>query len=448
MKLSTQITSLASFASILLIPVMAETVPGPGATLKLPPKAVAVASINPGSNPTADPLAKPSGAVDPFEIATPGTPIKVGAIFPLTGPSSDMGNSSRAGAEIAVKETNEAGGYRGRPIKLIVKDDESKPDIGEARSKELIAEGVVAVVGFCNTGVAMKSLPLFQEKKIPLIISCATGTSITAKYPAKDSYIFRIAPTSRIQAEFIVRDALSLNRTKIAILADSTPYGDIGLKDIEESLAKKGIKPHAVERFAVGSKTLVEEVKRLKASGADALIGWTVSADQGIISKSVQEARWEILRYGDWTFSNDLALKTSEGSVNKGRMPQSTVYNPYIKRNHQFLADYKRHEKKNSAGSYMSGAQSYDSMNILVRSFFGTKNDISGPAIKNALENFDRPHFGVVAVYERPFSTTEHDAISLDMLWMGAWSDGQRVYAYKDDENKAVASQRKRQKAL
>ncbi len=61
-------------------------------------------------------------------------PIRVGLIAPLTGGSADFGNSVRLGAELAVKEINEAGGYLGRPFELVIRNDKAIPDEGTARS--------------------------------------------------------------------------------------------------------------------------------------------------------------------------------------------------------------------------------------------------------------------------------------------------------------------------
>ena len=72
-----------------------------------------------------------------------------------------------------------------------------------------------------------------------------------------------------------------------------------------------------------------------------------------------------------------------------------------------------------------------------------TKNDLSGPALKTALENLSRPYYGVVTTYEKPFSASDHDAVSANMLWMGTWKDGQSRHAYKDDEKRTMVIRRK-----
>ena len=131
---------------------------------------------------------------------------KIGVIGPFTGPSADFGNPMLNGIKLAVDEINAVGGYLGKPLELVIKDDKGNPDEGLKQSQALIAEKVSVVVGFCNTGVAAKSLDTFQAAQLPLIIPCATGSPLTAKFPAAQSYIFRTSAKDAIQAPFVVED--------------------------------------------------------------------------------------------------------------------------------------------------------------------------------------------------------------------------------------------------
>jgi branched-chain amino acid transport system substrate-binding protein len=64
-----------------------------------------------------------------------GEPLKIGVIGPFTGPSSDFGTPMRHGIELAVEEINAVGGYLGRPLQLVIKDDEGTPDVGASARK-------------------------------------------------------------------------------------------------------------------------------------------------------------------------------------------------------------------------------------------------------------------------------------------------------------------------
>jgi branched-chain amino acid transport system substrate-binding protein len=383
-------------------------------------------------------------ALVPADAADKNT-IRIGAIFPLTGGSSDMGTSARMGAQVAVDQVNqELGGLLGRKVQLVVRDDAATADTGLKHAEDLVLkEKVLATVGYCNTGVAMKALDVFQTNKHPLLVTCATGSAITGKYPAAESYIFRTAARDQLQSQFLVDDIVKRKLKKVALLVDDSGYGDAGLKDLEAALQKGGLAAHKVLRFKVGVKTLLDEVKQLKDSGADALVGWTVGPEQGVIAASRAAAKWDVPQFGPWGLSHASALSGSNGAANGAFMVQTVLPNAGMDRHASFLRGYAKLSKELPIGSMMAAAQSYDAVNLLLRAMFQTQSDLSGPRIKNALENISKPYYGVVTTYVSPFSNKDHDAISANMLWLGTWANGERAYAYKEDAAKAVVVRRK-----
>jgi len=378
------------------------------------------------------------------QVASDGTPIRLGLILPLTGGSSDMGKSARVGAEVAVKEINQTGGYLGRPLELVMRDDQSNPDVGLSQSQELVLkEKVTATIGFCNSGVAMKSLDVFQTNKQVLIVPCATGTAITAKFPAAESFIFRTAASDRLQTQFLADEIAKRGLTKVALLVDSSGYGDAGLKDLEAALAKVNLKPHAVIRFKVGVKSLEDEIRQLKNSDADCLIGWTVGPEQGVISASRVAVGWKVPQFGPWGLSHASAFAVSGGKVDGALMVQTVVPNIFLERNSAFLRAYSKVSDEKPIGSMMSAAQTYDAVHLLIRAMFDAHGDFSGPGLKAALENQSSPYRGVVTTYDRVFSASDHDAISANMLWLGTWRNRDRAYFYLEDEKRATVLRRK-----
>lgn len=378
------------------------------------------------------------------QAQTNTTPVRVGLIFPLTGGSSDMGNSALVGAQVAVQEINQVGGYLGRPIELVIRDDEANNDIGLKHAQDLVLkEKVVATIGFCNTGVAMKALDVFQENKHPLFVTCATGTAVTAKYPAAQSYIFRTSAPDQHQTQFLVDEIVKRGLTKVALLVDTSGYGDAGLKDLEAALGRAGLKPQAVVRFKVGVKSLEDEIRQLRDSGADALIGWTVGPEQGVISASRVAVGWKVPQFGPWGLSHASAFNVSGGKVEGALMVQTVLPNIFMERNSTFLRNYNKLRKEQPIGSMMSAAQTYDAVNLLARALYDSQGDLSGPGIKRALENPSGIYRGVVTTYDRPYSDKDHDAITPNMLWLGTWRNGERAYHYKDDEKRATVIRRK-----
>ena len=394
-------------------------------------------------------LGLPSHAQSP----TPTTPttattaintLKIGLIGPFTGGSADFGVPMRNGVQHAVDEINAVGGYLGRKLELVIKDDQGKPDEGLKLSEELVAEKVAVTIGFCNTGVAAKSLETFQNAKLPLIIPCATGTPLTAKYPGPESYIFRTSARDAIQVPFVVEDIVKRGLDKVAVFADTSGYGEAGLKDIEAALKAKNLQPVQVTRFPVGVKDLTEELKAARVAGANVIFSMTVGPENAVIANGRKAVGWKVQQVGAWTLSFPFFIDGGKEAAEGALMAQTFIAEPSNERRAAFLASYARKYKLSKITTPVAAAQGYDSVYIFIYSLFGIRDgNLSGPAIKAALENKARTYYGVVATYERPFSLQDKDAITPNMLVMGMVKNGAVTFAYPADAKRNLFVQRK-----
>jgi branched-chain amino acid transport system substrate-binding protein len=370
--------------------------------------------------------------------------LRIGVIGPFTGPSADFGQPMLNGVLLAVDEINAVGGYVGRPLELVILDDKANPDEGMKQSEALVAAKVTAVIGFCNTGVATKSLEVFQKSQVPLIISCATGSPLTAKYPAPESYIFRTAARDAIQAPFVVDDIVKRGWSKVAIFADTTGYGEAGLKDVENALQAQKLKPVYVARFATGVKDLSNELKAARSAGADVVFSYTVGPENAVIAKGRKEIGWRVTQVGAWPLSFPFFIDGAKEAADGSLMAQTFIAEPSNERRASFLSAYARKFKSSKISVPMAAAQSYDSTYILMYALFGMRNtSLNGPTLKAALENMDRIYYGVVATYEKPFSLDNKEAISRNMLVMGMVKNGAVTFAYPDDAKRNLLIQRK-----
>ena len=373
-------------------------------------------------------------------------PVRVGFIAPLSGGSSDFGNSARFGAELAVAEINGVGGYLGRKIELVLRDDKAEPDQGLKVAEDLVLkEKVNFTIGFCNTGVAMKALPVFQQNGHLLMVPCSQGTAVTSKYPPADSYIFRNAPRDLLNAQFLIADIVDRRKlSRVAIFADQTGYGEGGVADLTAELAKRNLKPVHVARFPLGVASLAEQMRAAKAAGAEAIVCYTVGPEQAVAVKSRQDAGWTVPFFAPWPLSFRSVLEKAGPQALEGTMMvQTIVQDTYNERRASFLARYFKHSKDRPIGSLMAAAQAYDAVHLMLWALFQTRGDVTGPALKAALENLEKPFQGVVTTYDRPFSSRDHDAIALNMLWLGVWRHGQVDYHYPEDAKRAGMVRRK-----
>ena len=381
----------------------------------------------------------------PAAIAqAPAATVKVGLIGPFTGPSSDFGIPLRQGIELAVAEINNAGGYLGRPLELVVRDDKGNPDAGLAASQDLAKQGVVATIGFCNTGVAAKSLEVYQNAQLPLIIPCATGTPLTAKYPPAQSYIFRTSARDIIQAPFVVDDIVKRGWTKVAIFADTTGYGEAGLKDVQDALAARKLQAVHVTRFPLGVTDLGKELQAAREAGANVIFSYTVGPEEAVIANSRKDIGWKVPLVGAWPLSFPFFIDGAKDAAEGALMAQTFIAEPSNERRAAFLTNFKRKHGERMAVP-MAAAQGYDATYLLTYALFGIRDGkLDGPAVKNALENIKRVYYGVVATYERPFTPEDKDAITQNMLVMGKVHNGAITFAYPEDAKRNFIVQRKK----
>ena len=102
-----------------------------------------------------------------------GKPIWIRMILPLTGGSPDMGNSAPVGAQVAINQIHQVGGYLGRPLRIVICGDKADPDTALVTAEDIVPrEEVVATIGLCNTGVAVKALDVLQKSKNPVCHLC------------------------------------------------------------------------------------------------------------------------------------------------------------------------------------------------------------------------------------------------------------------------------------
>jgi branched-chain amino acid transport system substrate-binding protein len=386
-------------------------------------------------------------AVSAPGMAQVGGPLRIGLIAPLTGGSSDFGTSVRNGAMLAVSEINAVGGYLGRPLELVIRDDQANPAIGRAAAEDLVLKEKVAyTIGFCNTGVALNALEVFESNKHLLMVPCSTGTALTRQTPPAQSHVFRLAPPDRVQAPFLIREVVERRKlTRVAIFADRTGYGDGGLRDLTAELQKRGLQPVYVGRFDLGVRDLTEQLQAARSAGAEALINYTVGPEQAVTLTSRAAMGWKVPYFAPWPLSFAVVLKSAGPAALEGTMMvQSIIQDSANERRASFIARYGRQNPtERPIGSLMAAAQAYDAVHLMLRAVFQTKGDTSGPALKAALENLREPYRGVITTYDRPFSSDDHDAISDRMVWLGAWRNGSIVYQYAEDARLSSVMRRK-----
>ena len=356
-------------------------------------------------------------------------PIKIGVSGPYTGGSAPMGVSMRDGVKLAVAEINAAGGVLGRQIQLVERDDEAKNERGVQIAQELInKEKVVATVGFINTGVALASQRFYQEAKIPVINNVATGTVITKQFEKeKDNYIFRTSAADKIQAKMIADEAVDKQKfTKVAILADSTNYGQLGREDLEKVLADKKVTPVAIEKYNIKDVDMTAQLLKSKQGGAQAVLTYGIGPELAQIANGMEKLNWQVPIIGSWPLSMGNFIDNSGKNGNGARMPQTFIQDGNTPKRKAFIEAYQKAYKVDRMPSAVSAAQGYDSI-LLLAAAIKQAGTTDGDKVRAALENLNTKVEGVVTTYDKPFTRDDHEAIKAGMVVMGEVKNGRVI---------------------
>ncbi len=166
---------------------------------------------------------KPAGGGAPS-----GPPVKIGVAGPITGGQAKNGQDLKEGTLLAVEEWNARGGVLGRPVEMVVRDDEADPKNAPAVARELVDAGVFAVIGHFNSGSTIPASEIYHQSGVVTITPASTNTFVTdRKYPDVFRVCGRDDQQGRTAADFI---AGVLKARKVAVLDDRTAYGK-GLAD-------------------------------------------------------------------------------------------------------------------------------------------------------------------------------------------------------------------------
>ena len=386
-------------------------------------------------------LAIAAAALSIAGLASAAESIKIGVAGPFTGGSSSMGVSMRDGVRLAVDEINKAGGVIGRKLELVERDDEAKNERGVQIAQELInKEKVAAAVGYINTGVALASQRFFQEAKIPVMNNVATGSIITQQFRDEpENYIFRNAAHDSIQAPMIVEEAVTRRGfKKVAILADSTNYGQLGRADLETALKAKGITAVAIEKFNIKDVDMTAQLLKAKQAGAEAVLTYGIGPELAQIANGMTKLGWKVPMVGSWTLSMANYIDNAGPGGEGARMPQTFIQEPTTPKRQSFIISYLKtfNPKNQRIDSPVSAAQGYDSIYLLAAAI-KQANSTEGPKIKAALEDLKTPVDGVITTYTKPFTAKDHEAITANIPVFGEVKGQRVIYAYSDDQKKA-----------
>src|SRR5262245_11372241 len=223
--------------------------------------------------------------------AAGGTPIKIGAIFDLTGPTSDVGTTFSEGIRGYVDWLNSKGGLEHHPIDLVFQDYAYKVDLAEQLYSQFVQEGAVVFMGW-GTGDTEALRGRVAEDKIPF---ASASFSHVLGDPKEAPYNFLLG-TSYSDQLVIVLDWIKENNPAkaaepivVALMHHPSPFGlspyEQGGRDYAASHGMR-LDAHEMPR---GSTDYTAELTKIRESGAKYVVFQNTSGPASVAMKNAKD---------------------------------------------------------------------------------------------------------------------------------------------------------------
>jgi branched-chain amino acid transport system substrate-binding protein len=364
-----------------------------------------------------------------------GEPIKIGALFAVSGGAAWLGEPERNTAMMIVEEINAQGGIDGRPIELIVEDTEGDNTKAALATKKLISrEKVTAIVGPSRSGTTMAVVPIVQEAEVPLI-SCAAAAAIVEPVEER-KWVFK---TPQMDSDAVIRiyeHMQSKGINKIAIITGTTGFGTAGREQLKKLAGQMGITIVADETYSPADTDMTAQLTKIKASDAQALVNWSIVPAQSIVPKNMHQLGMDIQLYQSHGFGNikyaEAAGNAAEGIIFPAGPLLAVESLPADHPQKKVLTEYTQDYKERFGESASTfGGHAYDAMHLVVRAI--KKGGATREGIRKGLEQVDG-YVGTAGIFN--LSPTNHVGLDKHAFEMLTVKDGKFVLL-KEEKGKA-----------
>ncbi len=253
-------------------------------------------------------------------------PIKIGAMFALSGPAAHIGTPTKLVAEMVVDQINKAGGINGRPLELIIGDTESDPAKAATIAKKFIhSDKVAAIIGPTTTGSGMQVKKIVEEAGVPTFMCVGGDPVIMGGKFGPFTYVFKSPQRSSVAVKRLFTYLKEKKITKLGLLYASDSFGKDGAAWLEKLAPDYGITLVAKESFGPKDTDMTAQLTKIKNAGPQGIICWTIGPAGAIVAKNKAQLGLKLPLFQCHGLPDpkyiELAGKASEGD----RMPSTKL---------------------------------------------------------------------------------------------------------------------------
>ena len=306
--------------------------------------------------------------------------IMIGEYGSLTGTTATFGISTKNGIDMAIDQINASGGLLGKKVRVIVEDDQGKPEEAQTVVTKLITKDqVVALLGEVASSRSLAAAPVAQSSGIPMISPSSTNPKVTQV----GDYIFRVCFIDPFQGLVMAKFATTTLKMKnAAILRDIKNDYSVGLADVfVENFKKMGGTIVADESYSEGDTDFSAQLTSMKAKNPQGIFVPGYYTEAGLIARQAKKLgiNAPIMGGDGWDSPKliEIGGEALNGSFFSNHYSQDDP-NPTIQK---FVADYKA--RYNEAPDALAGL-GFDSANVLFDAI-KRANTTDGAKVRDAI---------------------------------------------------------------
>jgi branched-chain amino acid transport system substrate-binding protein len=235
--------------------------------------------------------------------------IRIGFIGPIYDhPDQALGVRMLNGATLAIDEANAAGGYCGKPFKMMLHNDSA---IWGAASNEIVkmvyAEKVWAMFGSISSDTTHIALRVTLKAETPLVNSASTDPTIPETIVP---WYFTDLQDDRLQGYTLARHIYTeLGLKRVAILRVNDRYGRFGVLKFRDASRRLGHPVVIEQKFMPGDTDFRRELQVIEDSHVDAIVIWTNIGPAAMILKQMRELGMKQRVFGSHRTIGDELIK-------------------------------------------------------------------------------------------------------------------------------------------
>jgi len=345
-------------------------------------------------------------------------PIKLGAFFDLTGAGSAIGTPTKLVAEMVVKEINGEGGISGRPLELVIADDEGDPTKAAIIAKKFIeSDKVVAIIGPTRTDTGMAAKPIIEQMKVPTFM-CVGGDPVVTVPPFK--WTFKSPQRTSVAVKKTYDYLKKRGFQKIAIITSADGFGRDGKNWLEKLAPDYGLKIIIGESFQATDNDMTAQLIKIKAASPEAIICWTIGKAGSIVAKNVKQLAISAPLFQCHGLPDPIYIKLAGEASERNIMPSTKLMvasqlpdsDPQKKVISEFIRLYKdvyQYDRQFPINTHSGYA--WDAIYIVANAMkkVGTDNE----KLREAIEN-TKGYVGISGIYN--ITAEDHNGLGTDSM--------------------------------